>query len=341
MLSERKNKNALQNSINVLEEFSKTRSQKREIVRLQTLLKCAVEENMPKFARRQVQMQDTYFVDQETGVGQGSTLAQINRLPEQEKRVIYASLIPPPLFSKFHIDPDTFCNADGKPVFRCICTPRTAAVRIELRHRPDFKDPLFLLEMRDTPFGDIEILFLNMNDPSAERFSIDQDAEGQDTVFATISRNIPEEILAMRAGLAPGQVRRGLRLFRSFWVQARQFGRRFGVKQVKVEPLAYHNAVMHEFYGFRYMSGRDMMEQIDRGFLPGGRLCERLDGSTPFRFPGFARSIRGRSWAIHDGILGEPWQCPRMYYEVDTPADRPYDPFTCRISRHYYDLPGM
>jgi hypothetical protein len=160
-------------------------------------------------------------------------------------------------------------------------------------------------------------------------------------VFATISRNIPEEIRAMRAGLAPGQVRRGLRLFRSFWVQARQFGQRFGVKQVKVEPLAYHNAVMHEFYGFRYMSGRDMMEQIDREFLPDGQLFERLDGSTPFRYPGFARSIRGRSWAIHDGILGEPWQCPRMYYVVDAPADRPYDPFTCRISRHYYNLSGV
>jgi len=293
---------------------------------------------MPKFARGQSQVRDTDYVDAETGIGLGSTLAQINHLSEQEKHAIYACLIPPSIFSRFHIDSDSLCNADGEPVFHCACTPRTASVRIALYHQPDFEDPVFLLEMRDTPFGDIEILFLNINDPFSERFHIDRDPAGNDTAFATISRNIPEEIRAMQAGLAPGQIRRGLRLFRSFWVQARQFGCRFGVKQVKVEPLAYHNAVMHEFYGFRYMSGRDFMEQIDREFLPGGRLFECLDGSTPFRYPGFARSIRGRSWAIHDGILGEPWQCPRMYYVVDAPADRPYDPFTCRISRHYYDL---
>ncbi len=295
---------------------------------------------MPKFAHEQRRTQSTALIDQETGVAQGATLAQINRLPEHEKRAIYTSLIPRSLFTRFQLNPDSLCNADGEPIFRCLCTPRTAAVRLELRHRPDAEDPVFLLEMRDTPFGDIEILFLNINDPFAERFHIDRDPAGNDTAFATISRNIPEEIRAMRAGLAPGQIRRGLRLFRSFWVQAREFGRRFGVKHVKVEPLAYHNAVMHEFYGFRYMSGRDMMERIDREFLLGGRLYEHLDGSTPFRYPGFARSIRGRSWAIHDGILGEAWQCPRMYHELDLPDDRPYAPLTCRISRHYYDLAG-
>ncbi len=295
---------------------------------------------MSKFARERMRMRSAERIDQETGVAQGSILAQINRLPEHEKRALYTSLIPPQLFTRFRIDSHSLCNADGKPVFQYLCNLRTAAVRLELRHQPAAEDPLFLLEMRDTPFGDIEILFLNINDPFSERFQIDRDCAGNDTAFATISRNIPEELRAMRAGLAPGQIRRGLRLFRSFWVQAMEFGRRFGVKHVKVEPLAYHNAVMHEFYGFRYMSGRDLMERINREFLPGGELFKRLDGSTPFRFPGFARSIRGRSWAIHDGILGEPWQCPRMYSVLDAPPDRPYDPFTCRISRHYYDLAG-
>ena len=295
---------------------------------------------MPKFAHEQIRTQGTELIDPQTGIAQGSTLAQINHLPEHEKRAIYISLIPPPLFARFRLSPASLDSTGGESFFRCLCTPRTASVRLELRHRPDAEDPVFLLEMRDTPFGDIEILFLNINDPFAERFYIDRDPAGNDTAFATISRNIPEEIRAMQAGLAPGQIRRGLRLFRNFWVHAREFGRRFGVKHVKVEPLAYHNAVMHEFYGFRYMSGHDMMERINREFLPGGRLYESLDGSTPFRYPGFARSIRGRSWAIHDGILGEAWQCPRMYYELDPSDDRPYPPFTCRISRHYYDLAG-
>jgi acetoin utilization protein AcuC len=123
-------------------------------------------------------------------------------------------------------------------------------------------------------------------------------------------------------------------------MQASLFCKKLGFQRVKVEPLAYHNAIMHEFYGFRYMTGRCMMEEIDRAFAPGGELFNRLDGSTLFRQPGFERSIRGRSWAIHDGILGKPWQCPRMYYAIDEPEDRIYDEFTCHVfSRSYYALP--
>jgi hypothetical protein len=292
---------------------------------------------MPKFTHSSSRIQEQGQSAQQNSSPSNATLADINRLPEQEKRGIYAQLIPPAIFPKFQIDPDSCCNAAGEPVLHCMCAPRTSYVRIELHHHPQAQDPVFLLEMQDTPFGDIEILFLNMNDPYAERFNIDLDAAGNNTVCATLSRNIPEEIRAMQAGLAPGQIRRGLRLFRSFWIQARLFGQRFGIKHVKVEPLAYHNAIMHEFYGFRYMRGRDIMERIDREFASDGVLFERLDGSNPFRHPSFAFSIRGRSWAIHDGILGEPWQCPRMYYVVDAPKDRPYDPLTCRISRRHYE----
>jgi hypothetical protein len=263
---------------------------------------------------------------------------KINCLPDEEKRKIYSGLIPPQIFTKFHIDPETLYNDAGEEVFICRCRSKTSSVRIELRHEPDFEDPLFLLEITDTPFGDVEILFLNMNNPYSDRFHIDRDASGNSTMFATVSRNIPEEIRAMRAGLAPGQTRRGLQMFRNFRIQAQKFGTQFGIQRVKVEPLAYHNAIMHEFYGFRYMTGRGMMEKIDREFAPGGMLFKRLDGSTPFRQPGFERSIRGRSWAIHDGILGEPWQCPRMYYNIDEPPDRLYDPFTCRVGNHYYEI---
>lgn len=267
------------------------------------------------------------------------TFAQINGLPEAEKQAIYAGLIPPQIFTRFRIDPETRCNERGEPVFSCMCRSKTCAVRIELRDRVLSEDPLFLLEMRDTPFGDVEILFLNMNNPRSERFNIDRDAQGNHTAFATISRNLPEEVRAMLAGLAPGQIRKGLRLFRSFWTQARLFGQKFGIKRVKVEPMAYHNAIMHEFYGFRYISGREMMEWIDREFAPAGELFQRLDGSTPFRHPSFARSIKGRSWAIHDGILPEPWQCPRMYYSIEESPERIFDPFTCRhITSRTYDL---
>ncbi len=263
------------------------------------------------------------------------TLHKLNQCADEVKRTVYALLVPPQIFDTFHIDRETLRNEQGEAVFLCCCDPKQSGARLELKHRADFPDPLFSLEMKDTPYGDLEILFLTMNNPNAERFTIDRDKSGQETAFGTITRNIPEEIRAMQAGLAPGQIRQGLRLFRSFRMQASVFCQTLGIQRVKVEPLAYHNAIMHEFYGFRYMTGRVFMEDIDREFAPGGVLFNRLDGSTPFRQPGFERSIRGRSWAIHDGILEKPWECPRMYYAIDEPEDRLYDEFTCRIFRRY------
>jgi hypothetical protein len=55
------------------------------------------------------------------------------------------------------------------------------------------------------------------------------------------------------------------------------------------------------------------MLEVDKGFAPGGVLFRRLDGSSPFRMPGMERTVRGRSWAIHDGILDEAWDDVRIY----------------------------
>lgn len=261
------------------------------------------------------------------------TIARINRLPEREKRAIYASFIPPALLAKFGMRPETLCAQADEQLFICQCPPRASAVRLELRHVPDFPDPLFLLEMRDTSFGDIEILFVNINNPFAERFEIDRDENGNSTGFGTLCRNIPEEIRAMRAGLAPGQVRSGLRMYRAFLAQVHAFCRQFGICRVKAEAFAYHNAIMHEFYGFRYITGQTMMEEIDREFAPGGVLFKRLDDSTPFRQAGFERSIKGRSWAIHDGILGCRWECPRMYHLIEATDTRGREAFTCHLLR--------
>jgi carboxypeptidase PM20D1 len=45
-----------------------------------------------------------------------------------------------------------------------------------------------------------------INDPRGERYNIDRDPQGRDTLFGTTLRNIAEEERAMKAGLAPGQV---------------------------------------------------------------------------------------------------------------------------------------
>jgi hypothetical protein len=65
------------------------------------------------------------------------------------------------------------------------------------------------------------------------------------------------------------------------------------------------------------------MEWVHGEFQPGGLLFKKLDRSTPFRRPAMAHTIRGRSWAIHDGILGEPWPAleVRMFKRVGQDAE--------------------
>jgi hypothetical protein len=62
------------------------------------------------------------------------------------------------------------------------------------------------------------------------------------------------------------------------------------------------------------------MERIQQGFSEKGDLLKKLDNSTPFRRPEAAQSIRLRSWAIHDGILGEPFNNVTMYKYVGKSA---------------------
>jgi hypothetical protein len=62
------------------------------------------------------------------------------------------------------------------------------------------------------------------------------------------------------------------------------------------------------------------MERIQHGFSSGGDFLPLLDGSTPFRQPEAANRIRLRSWAIHDGIFGEPFTNFTMYKRIGKPA---------------------
>src|SRR5690606_22485116 len=80
-----------------------------------------------------------------------------------------------------------------------------------------------------------------------------------------------------------------------------------------IEPLAYHNAILFERYGFGYVKGQKEMERIHCEFQPGGQLYRALNPDTSFRHPQAATTVRGRSWAIHDGILGYPFTGFQMY----------------------------
>jgi hypothetical protein len=245
----------------------------------------------------------------------------INQLPLELKEAVYRELIPDRLFRLFSIDDALFINQDGERVVDFI-TPRQAGFAIiEMRTRPTDRDCVFFLEIADTPSSRVEITFLIVNDPRAPRFHIDVDEGGRRTKFGTARRNLNEEERAMREGLAPGQVRRGLGVTGEFLDKALRLFRLMGHELFTVEPLAYHNAIAFERYGFQYLRGRKKMEEIHRGFQPGGELQRRLDGSTPFRRPGMEKTVRGRSWAIHDGILGEPWRDVEMYRRIRRPGN--------------------
>ncbi len=248
------------------------------------------------------------------------SLHQINQLPVQRKEEIYRRLLPWEFLREFRIDPVTLCDPDGKRLITFTCPEDSHVAEIDVRPEPDFPDPLLYVELCDTRLNQIEVLLFVVNDPQAERFQTDRDWRGERTKFGTFRRNIPEEIRAMQAGLAPGQVRRGLRLSRSLIPLFEDFVMRLGHDYYLMEPLAYHNAILFERLGFNYVQGLRRMQWIDFNFQPGGLLHEMLDGSTPFRHPDAWRTVRGRSWAIHDGILQEPWHGIKMYKQVSKHA---------------------
>ncbi len=247
-----------------------------------------------------------------------STIGGINNLPEAEKRKIYARVIPRELLERFHL-PD----ADSRRIQNYLefkFTPGSSDVEMSLFHDEHFPDPLLYGHLTDTLNGQIHILLYVLNDPEAPRYDVDHMPDGSTTKFGTLRRNLAAEQAALEAGLAPGQVRRGLRMLPAATEAFEQFVSDLGHEIYFVEPLYYHNAIIFERYGFSYQEGRRFMERIQTGFSHGGDLLKHLDDANPFRTHAASASIRLRSWAIHDGILGEPFTNVTMYKRVGRSA---------------------
>lgn len=242
------------------------------------------------------------------------SISQINNLPHAQMVWVYRRLLPPEILQQFGIDPETLADDKGHPLFEC--RPGILYVKLALYHAWQAEDPVLYVQLADTPNNQIEVVLFIVNDPYSERFNTDRMPDGTSTFFSTLARNVAEEVRAMKAGLAPGQVRRGLGLTRRLITSIEKFVTTLRHDVFYVQPLAYHNAILFEKLGFAYQLGLEKMTSIDREFAPGGLLSKQLDGSTPFRQPGAERSVRGRSWAIHDGILGEPFTGIKMYKRV-------------------------
>ena len=254
-------------------------------------------------------------------------IQRISRLDQLQKEGLYRPLIPPSLYHRFGINPLNFCNENGLKLVRFFSPEgdRTCLVEMKLE---EMDDPLYSIQLSDsTDSTMLEWDFLIVNDPSSQKFNTHMDQNGKDTLFGWASRNIPEEEKAVEAGYFPGQTYKGMGLTREALESLIFFCRIFNIKSIRLEALFYHNAITYERFGFSYFEGYKQMKRIHDLFQPGGKLFKKLDDSTPFRKQGFAQSIRGRSWAIHDGILNdldddlldEGWISPMMYQMVEKP----------------------
>ena len=248
------------------------------------------------------------------------SLLEINRLKQTEKERLYSCLLPQRLREVLGLSDSLLCNSAGEHTVNLIAPLGLPLMRLEARVKPDDKDVVFFLELSDTQFHQLELSFCIICDPIAPRFDVDVDEHGAINWFASHGRNIPEELRAMRAGLFPNQTRRGMHMFADFFPLLERFADAFGVAMIVAEPLSYDNAIRYEKYGFDYLRGKRLMLNIDREFQPGGRYFLKMDGSSPFRMPGMERTVRGRSWAIQDGILDEPWDEVEIYKMIGVDA---------------------
>ncbi|MEJ2562663.1 MAG: hypothetical protein P8Z42_08220 [Anaerolineales bacterium] len=247
------------------------------------------------------------------------SIAAVNQLTLGEKTSIYRRFIPEVLRQRFNL-PSDYQDVEGRDLLRLECESGSTEVILDLRHSYEAEDPLLYAHITDTINGQLHILLYIVNDPDSPRYNVDRMPDGSKTDFGTLRRNIEAELSAMKAGLAPGQVRSGLRILQHSIRAFEDFAESLGQTIYFVEPLYYHNAVIFERYGFAYQQGLKRMHAINEQFSKDGPLYNKLDDSTPFRMKGMEKTIRGRSWSIHDGILGEPFTYVTMYKHIHTAA---------------------
>ena len=248
----------------------------------------------------------------------------LNELDNNIKQRLYRLLLPHRLLFQYDINPITWRGPDKETYVSMRAAEDSGTVYLEARSPFDPEDPFFRLEIEDNRFNGLDLNLLVINDPNGTRYATDVDEEGNPTLFGTLRRNQAAEEEALRAGLAPGQVRQGVRGSADVFFQLETFLIGLGHQSVYLEPLSYVSAWVFERRGFAYIQGHALMDEIHNAFQPGGPLHAALDGSSPFRQPDQWRTVRGRAWAIHDGILDtidRRWDGLRMIKQIGRQAN--------------------
>lgn len=247
------------------------------------------------------------------------SIRSINNLPDNAKRRLYRALIPIGLLTRFRINPRSWKGPDGSDQVDLFAKPESGLVNLSIWNGEDRDDPIFTIELEDNSLNGIDLNLLVLSDPDAPRFQTDFDETGARTEFGTVRRHLDAEERAMNAGLAPGQTRAGLRASSEVFSHLESFLTLLAHHAYFLEPLSYASAWVFERRGFAYVRGHKLMDEIHEGFQPEGRLYRQLDESTSFRAQDHWNSVRGRAWAIHDGILDAMdarWDGLRMIKQV-------------------------
>lgn len=247
------------------------------------------------------------------------TLHQVNALPPNARLRIYRALVPLELLARFKIDPIAWNSASGEQHIRLQVEPGANHTVLVGSISANSEGEFLRIELADNAINGIDLHLLVLSDPGGEYYRTDYDEDGQLTHFGTARRNLSEEQRAMQAGLAPGQTRRGLGASSTVFQQLESFLSALGHRAYFLEPLTYASAWVFERRGFAYVRGHKLMDDIHREFQPGGRLHRMLDGSSAFRQLHQWQTVRGRAWAIQDGVLealDTRWDGLRMVKQV-------------------------
>lgn len=217
-----------------------------------------------------------------------STIGGINQLPEDEKRAIYSRVIPQKLLEIYDISP-TLIDPQGNNLLELNCPAISSVVELSFYHRHGAQDPVMYGEITDTLNGQIHILFYTIRDPDGPRFDVDKMPDGTSTKMGTLCRNLEAEKAAIKAGLAPAQIRPGLRLLSEGIDAFENFVLSLEQTFFFSEPLHYHNAVILEHTGSHTSKDANSWS-VFTPVLPLAAICSQ-DWIVPLHFASQRRRI--------------------------------------------------